>query len=202
VLGALDVALAKVPRSLAPNDWRDQTLATLRPEITDLAALVAELTASLPDNENTAWFAHHVQTSDHTVAELAPSLPCQIVHGDLALSNLLAVDGVISGVLDWEIAGWDFRVNDVVSSLMGSSGDPEDAEWPARVRAFHQGYAHHVTLTDAERAAIPSLVRHGALATAVWRAGRWRRGDASLEEVAAALEDGALLDRHLEGYAG
>jgi homoserine kinase type II len=202
VLGRLTLALAKVPSALAPTDWRRQTLATIRPEVPDVAALATELRSHLSRHPGVDWLAAHADTIEPAVADLAEVLPCQIIHGDLALSNLLMTDGRVSAVLDWEIAGWDMRVNDVVGALMTSTGNPEDAQWPARVDAFHSGYAAHVALGRDERAAIPLLVRYRAIGSVVWRAGRWRQGLSSVDEVADRLDDGVLLDRFLDGYAG
>jgi len=52
-------------------------------------------------------------------------------------------------------------------------------------------------LTEAEAAAVPDLLLARATGTVVWRAGRWRRGQASLDEVSVRLHELATADKWL-----
>jgi hypothetical protein len=55
-----------------------------------------------------------------------------------------------------------------------------------------EGYASAQEMTFAEAAAVPGLLREGVIASVLWRAGRWRRGQAQLAEVTDRL---LTLDR-------
>jgi Ser/Thr protein kinase RdoA (MazF antagonist) len=115
-------------------------------------------------------------------------LPLQIVHGDLAASNLLADErtGEITAVLDFELAGLDARVHDFMNALK-QCGALEAPGWRQQVAAMAEGYASAQELTGTEAAAVPGLLSEGLVASVLWRAGRWRRGQAELAEVTDRL---------------
>ena len=189
-LGELDLALAGLPLDLAPTDWSTRTLSEVHPLVTDVAELATALVAALPAEPAARWFAERAAAIETDAAHCYERLPRQIVHGDFALGNLLVHRGRVTGVLDFEIAGLDLRLTEVAAALTQSTdGLPAD-----EVAAFARGYARHVRLTDAERAAGPTLIRYRALGSIIWRAGRWRAGHATLEEVADRLREGARLD--------
>jgi homoserine kinase type II len=56
-------------------------------------------------------------------------------------------------------------------------------------------------LTPAELDAMPELLRLRALGSVVWRAGRWRLGQSTLEEVRERLDAGLALEAALPGWA-
>jgi len=68
-------------------------------------------------------------------------LPVQVVHGDVAASNLLADErsGEVTAVLDFDIAGADLRVQDLVVGLK-QSGALEAPDWQRRATALVRGY--------------------------------------------------------------
>ena len=64
------------------------------------------------------------------------------------------------------------------------------------------GYCDARELTEAEAAAVPDLLMARAMGTVVWRAGRWRRGQASLDEVSVRLRDLSAADKWLSAHRG
>jgi homoserine kinase type II len=107
-----------------------------------------------------------------------------VVHGDLAASNVLADPdtGQVTALLDFEIAGADFRVQDFLVAL-SQSGALDAPRWQPRAAAFLRGYAPVRPLTAPEVEALPELLRSRSAGSGLWRAGRWRRGQAELGEV-------------------
>lgn len=187
--------MAELPLQLAPWDLH-LPLDRLRPEITDLDALRIELETLLPGDEGVAWFAEHIVPLEQGWAALVGQFPVQLVHGDFSLSNVLIDGGRVTGVLDFEISGSGTRIGDVVAatSMAAGFGIPGDLD---RLAAFQRGFARHGRLDASELAAFPVLLRHRALGAVVWRAGRWRRGHASIDEVSNDLADGLALERWL-----
>jgi homoserine kinase type II len=191
-LAELDLALASLPLSLAPTDWR-RPFSAIHPAVTDVDELAAELTRALPSSEGLAWFVEHAHATDERHRVLQETLPTQIVHGDFALSNvLLADDGSVAAILDFEIAGIDLRVVDPVAGLMSMIAWAEADDGP--VEAFARGYAKRWPLSAPEAEALPVELRHRALGSMIWRAGRWRRGQATLDEVRERLDYGVFLE--------
>ncbi|MGH3305601.1 MAG: phosphotransferase, partial [Streptosporangiaceae bacterium] len=125
----------------------------------------------------------------------------QVVHGDVAASNVLADErtGEVTAMLDFEIAGADLRVQDLVVGLKQS--DALDApDWQHRAAALARGYCGDQELTETEAAAVPDLLAARATGTVIWRAGRWRRGQASLDDVAVRLHQLAAADTWLAAH--
>ncbi|WP_165952633.1 phosphotransferase enzyme family protein [Kribbella albertanoniae] len=180
--GELCAALADLPLELAPTDWR-RPLETVRPEVTDLFGL---LRRELP-GAATEWLATRAPEIDLTMQELRQRLPVQIVHGDFGLSNLLVDEGRVSAVLDFEVAGIDLRFADLVTALRQPT--------PGQVTAFRRGYAAFTDLSADEEAALPTMFRHRAIGSAIWRVGVWQAGHATLEDVRVRLEAAYEMDR-------
>jgi Ser/Thr protein kinase RdoA (MazF antagonist) len=200
-LALLGLALADLPADLAPIDWRDYPLDRIHPAVTDLDELADELATALPGHPGVEWLATHAVPSDQRYAQLCRTLPVRIVHGDFAVSNVLVDStGKPTAVLDFEVAGLDLAVTDVVAGIAQVGGGWWTPDGAIRTNAFYRGYTRHVTITPAERAAIADLLRLRVLATVVWRAGRWRRGQAHLEEVQLRLDTGLHIGRWLDAY--
>jgi homoserine kinase type II len=108
-------------------------------------------------------------------------LPCQICHLDLAPGNVLVENNQVVGILDFEVAGWDLRVNDFVAGLEQSTDSMGQEE------AFTQGFRRRLALTGDEWAAVPTLQLLRQISTVAWRAGRWRQGKATLADVVERL---------------
>jgi homoserine kinase type II len=184
-----------VPRRDAPHDWLSSP--HVHPEVPDVSDLCREL--------ETAGVSRHLTLllagTAPTVA--SPGLPVQVVHGDLSASNLLADEqtGAVTAVLDFEIAGADLRIQDLVVGLKQSVA-LEAADWQRPVAALFRGYSSARELTDAEAAAIPGLLLARAAGTVVWRAGRWRRRQSGLTDVTERLRELAAASQWLTAHGG
>jgi len=142
-LAELDLALARLdPRVLPPprNDW-DRDLTRLHPRVTRLSGLIEELPADR--RGAVARVFERVQ--------VGPELPRQIVHGDLARSNVLMVGERVTGILDLEFVCPGYRAMDLAAGLWFFGADGPAAE------AFQRGYLARCELTSAELAAVPDL---------------------------------------------
>jgi len=95
--------------------------------------------------------------------------------------------GRVTALLDFEIAGADFRVQDFLVALY-QSGALDAAQWQRRTAAFLRGHASVRQLTAAEVVALPELLLSRSLGSALWRAGRWRRGQAPISEVVDRIQ--------------
>jgi homoserine kinase type II len=99
-------------------------------------------------------------------------LPAQVCHNDLTPNNVLALDGTVTAVLDFEYVTRTPRALDFVTGLRAVMQYwKEPAPW-AEARAYCQGYARWVSLSEAEIAAIPDLLRLRAAITGLWWIGR------------------------------
>jgi homoserine kinase type II len=196
-IGQLSVALGRVPRQDAPHDW----LASphVHPDVPDVAELGRELNAVGVSPELT----RPLMTFEHGtwLAGAAAGLPVQVAHGDTAASNVLADErtGEVTAMLDFEFAGADLRVQDLVVGLKqsGALGGPY---WQRRAAALARGYRGAQELTEAEAVAVPDLLLARATGTVVWRAGRWRRGQASLADVSVRLHELAAAQDWLAAH--
>jgi homoserine kinase type II len=172
----------------------------VHPDVPDVAELAqelarvglgSELTELLVGFEHGAW-----------LAGAGAGLPVQVVHGDVAASNVLADEhtGEVTAMLDFEIAGAELRVQDLVIGLKHSDalGAPD---WQRRAAALARGYCSAQELTGAETAAVPDLLLARSQGTVVWRAGRWRRGQASLDDVTVRLHELAAADKWLAAHS-
>jgi Ser/Thr protein kinase RdoA (MazF antagonist) len=65
-----------------------------------------------------------------------------------------------------------------------------------------EGYACVQEMTGAEAAAVPRLLSTRMVASVLWRAGRWRRGQAELAEVADRLRGLERTSTWLAAYGG
>jgi len=143
-LGELDRALAQI----APPSRR---VFALQDDLTVGPSILAVLRA--PAEALLAALAV-VQT------DLYARLPWQTIHADFDPSNVLFDGERVSGVLDFEFAGWAPRAMDLAIALHGFAGLPQDAEsyW-ALVGALAGGYRQQLQLTETEVAALPDLMR-------------------------------------------
>jgi Ser/Thr protein kinase RdoA (MazF antagonist) len=183
-LGVLDLAMADLPPSLAPYEWRPETI---HPAVPDVADLADQLRRALPGHPGVSWFCSIDPKFDES------ALPTQIVHGDWDLSNVLIDNGIVTAALDFENAGLAARIRDVAASFY-SCVTYINAQ---QVATFCHAYLDRVDLTDDEREAFPDELRLRAYAQCVWRSGRWRRGQNTLDSIADALSSARRLDQWL-----
>lgn len=180
-IGLLSDALRLAPLADSPHDWREGPLRA-HPELPGVHELRHELQAA--GAEHAALLETAADRMRAWWSSASGELPVQVVHGDPATSNTLVDEhtGQVTGLLDFEIAGADLRVQDLVAALL-QSGALDGSAWPRRVAALVRGYASALRLTQAEIQAIPPLLVCRCVGSVQWRAGRWHRGQARLAEV-------------------
>lgn len=166
--GLLGAALADVPMGDARRDWRTDPR-WVRPGDPPLDVLCDELRSAGMSSEQ----AKLITAAGRRTGRWWPGtggLPAQVIHGDLAPSNLLADpdSGEVTGLLDFELVGAGFRVQDVLAALYNSAA-LRAPDWPRRTEA----------------AALPELLIARSLGSVLWRAARWRAGLGRFGEVTA-----------------
>lgn len=186
-LGQLDVALRGVPPRDAPHDWRRADPLEVHPAVPDVLDLWADLDAA---GVPTAPLREAAEQVTRWFDSARGTLPSQVVHGDFAASNMLVdpESGQVTAVLDFEIAGTDFRAQDLIAALMQTEA-LDGPDWERRVAALISGYGRQVTLTEDEVAAVAPLLLWRAVGTVLWRAGRWRRGQDPLDLIADRVQN-------------
>jgi homoserine kinase type II len=182
--GLLGAALADVPLTDALRDWRTDPR-WVRPGDPPVDVLCGELRSAGMSAEQ----AELLRAAGRRAGRWWPGaegLPAQVIHGDLAPGNVLADPdtGGVTGLLDFELAGAGFRVQDILAALYNSTalGTPD---WPRRTAALLRGYASIRRLEAAEVAALPELLIARSLGSVLWRAARWRAGLGRFGEVTA-----------------
>lgn len=194
----LSDALSAVPPQDTPNDWQGAPLQALP----DVAALARDLTAAGLDAGRAGVLRDGVDLAVAAWEGTAAGLPTQVVHADLAASNVLVSPdtGVVTGLLDFEMTGYWIRAIELTVAL-ALSGAAHGPGWPRRAAAVARGGAWGDRLTAAELAALPDLILVRAVGSMLWRARRWRRGQSSLAEVASRVDvlAGTLRWRTAEG---
>ena len=193
-------ALARVDVAFARFDLPVRAPAALR----DVHELVTDPYAAI-DDLGLADRADHVrrlfERVDDAHEALVSSLPRQIVHGDFAFPNLLVDDGHVTGLVDFEFAGADFRAADLACALYIVCVRAGSAERWKTLEALANGYRRVLPLDPLEIAAIPELlVRRSAIGLVHW-IGRWRAGLARRAEPLERVERSAFLVRWIDENA-
>ncbi len=182
--GLLGAALADVPLAEARRDWRTDPR-WVQPDDPPVDVLCGELRSA----GMSASRAEVLDAAARRTGQWWPDtdhLPAQVIHGDLAPSNVLADPdtGRVTGLLDFELAGAGFRVQDVLAALYNSAA-LRAPDWPRRTAAFLRGCASVRRLEPAEVAALPELLIARSLGSVLWRVARWRAGLGRFDEVTA-----------------
>ncbi len=94
--------------------------------------------------------------------------------------------GQLSALLDFDLAGPAFRVQDLAAALL-LSGALDGPNWQHRAAALVRGHVSVLRLDFTEIRAVPDLLLARCVGSALWRPGRWRRGQARLGEVVSRL---------------
>lgn len=197
--GVLGEAMRDVPLDDAPHDWRGDPL-RVHPAVADLDDLCADMRAAGVRREH----AMLLQAAAGRVAAWRPEagdeLPVQVTHGDMAASNALVDEhtGQVTALLDFEAAGTAFRVQDLVVGLL-QSGVLRGPQWQRRTATLVRGYASVRRLDEAETRAVPELLICRCVGSVLWRAGRWRRGQARLAGIVERLDRLDETTRWLQG---
>lgn len=196
--GQLSEALKSVPPQDAPHDWRRSDPLRVHPDVPDFPDLCRELRQAGADTRPLQTGARRVMRWWATSRE---NLPVQVVHGDMAASNMLADpwSGRVTAMLDFEIAGTDFRAQDMVVMLY-SSGVLDWPDWERRAAALIAGFGSCVHLREPEIQALPAMILWRSVGSVLWRTGRWRRGLDQIALIAERIENLARtmdwLDHH------
>jgi len=167
--GLLGAALADVALGDALRDWRTDPRC-VQPGDPPVDALCGELRSAGMSAEQ----AEVLGAAARRAGRWWPStdgLPPQVIHGDLAPSNVLVDSdtGEVAGLLDFELAGVGFRVQDILAALYNSAA-LRAPDWPDRTAAFLRGCATVRRLEPAEVAALPELLNARSLGAVLWRA--------------------------------
>lgn len=181
--GQLTAALAAAPDHALISDWSGGPMTLVR-DAGEVGSLARALADAGIEHRRTGPMVGYAATLLTDWATTTADLPRQLVHGDLAASNLL-VDGAgrTVAVLDFELCGLDVRVQDLVVPLVQTSA----LERPSWTRALVAGWATTTELTVPELAAVPKLLEALAFASLLWRTRMWTAGTASLDDVSSRL---------------
>ena len=182
-----DAALAEVPLGTALRDWRTDPR-WVRPGDPSAEVVVDGLRSA-------GMSAEHGELLEAAARRAGgwwpdpDGLPAQVIHADLTPANLLADPdtGEVTGLLDFELSGAGFRVQDVMAALYHSTA-LSAPEWPRRTAAFLHGCASVSRFEPAEVAALPELLIAQSLGSVLWRAVRWREGHAQFGDVIARVD--------------
>lgn len=84
-------------------------------------------------------------------------LPEQLIHGDLHYDNVLinTEDGTVTGLLDFEYCGFDWRAMELAVCLSKYAGEPDPFQY---FEPFVMGYGQTATLSPDEIDSIPDLM--------------------------------------------
>jgi len=186
-VGLVDAALADVPLAAALRDWRTDPR-SVRPGDPPADVLVGELRSAGMSAEHAGLVTKAARRAGRWWPG-TDGLPPQVIHGDLTPANLLADPdtGEVTGLLDFELAGAGFRVQDVMAALYHSTA-LTTPDWPRRTAAFLRGCSLARRLESAEVAALPELLIAQSLGSVLWRAVRWRAGLAHFGDVIARVD--------------
>ena len=186
-VGVADAALARVPMSETVRDWRTDPR-WVRPGDPPAEVLFDQLRSAGVTAAQVGLLTDAADRAGRWWPQSA-GLPAQVIHGDLTPANLLADPGTgeVTGLLDFELAGAGFRVQDVLAALFHSTA-LSAPDWPRRTGAFLRGCATVRPLEPAELAALPELLNAQSLGSVLWRAVRWRAGIARLADVTDRID--------------
>lgn len=100
---------------------------------------------------------------DYITANFPSDLPAGAIHADFFPDNVFFKDGEVTGVIDFHFVCHDLFVYDLAIAINAWCFDVNNTLDEARVAAMLDGYNAVRPLNDAERAALPLLLRAGSL---------------------------------------
>jgi aminoglycoside phosphotransferase len=83
-----------------------------------------------PDNYNHILRRMYKENSNHTI---------KFTHGDLSPTNILVQEGHVTGILDWEEAGWYPEYWEYIKTMQGCATRWETL-WPLQIEKFLKPY--------------------------------------------------------------
>jgi homoserine kinase type II len=113
------------------------------------------------------------------------ALPTQLIHGDLHYDNVLAEDGKVTGLLDFEFSAFDWRAMELAICLSKYAGEQPDAM--PYFDAFIDGFATTGTLTKVEAEAVPDLINLRILSNIVYFVGRAIAGEDDISTITTRI---------------
>jgi homoserine kinase type II len=187
--GRLDLAMAGLPHHLLVHDWTERGGPLTLLGAQSAGDLAGDLTRAGAPARTVAALMAAVTDAMTGYRGRIEGLPVQLVHDDLAAGNALAdrplsAGGRITAILDFEVAGLDLRVNDLVAAMTQTPA----LDSPAFASALVAGFLVHGTLTEPELDAVPDLLVARVLGDVLWRSAAWRRGDVGIDQVADRLQ--------------
>jgi homoserine kinase type II len=126
-------------------------------------------------------------------------LPRQIIHRDYDQSNVLMAGNVVTGILDFEFCGPDFRILDLAYALsQWPSGSWNTGDEWSMIDAFGRGYLQRQKLTSAEVEALPLIFRLRAGTSLFFRFGRYQEGLETSETLLERVQEGLRYEAWLQ----
>ena len=185
-LGRMHRALADFPgerpNAMGPAGWHDLAARCG----TGLEAIAPGLAARVADE--LGWIDAHWPAD----------LPRAVIHADLFPDNVLMLEDEVTGIIDFyfacsEVRAWDLAVTHSAWCFApdGTGFDPAIAA--ALVTGYHEAFG----LSDAERAAMPALLRGAALRFLLTRAWDWVNTPA---DAVVTRKDPLAFSRRLDFY--
>lgn len=124
----------------------------------------------------------------------------QVIHSDFYPANVMVENHRVTGVVDFEFAGWGVRAMDFATGLMAFGLKRQDDVGWSLAQAFAGGYLCWLPLAIDELAAVPTMLRMRELTSLIHWLGRMQQGitsSADIDERAhRALELHHWLNRH------
>ena len=174
-LGELHTTLNTYPTTPRPHAVPFSNLKNIHPHVPNPETLTPKdlKWQSTPKSDKLCgWWREEVASLNTFLTDTYPTLPTQVIHGDIAPSNTLYHNNKISAVLDFEFAGPDVRIIDVASGFKFSMRTWEnDAPWQIG-KHFYQGYQSQVTLTPLEHTSLITIMCLRDMVSTIWWLGR------------------------------
>jgi len=134
------------------------------------------------------------------IAHWPSGLPMATIHADLFPDNVLLLDGAVTGLIDFYFACTDARAYDVAVTHGAWCFSADGRRFfPERAAALMAGYASVITLTPAERAALPLLAAGAALRFTLTRGYDWINTPA---DALVTRKDPMAFARRMAWYLG
>lgn len=154
-LGGVVAEMHRAVRSFGETQRNTRDLAWIADARNRLAAHLAADTVALLDDE----IAFQQQCADSLYARL----PQAVIHADMFRDNVLFDEDRVSGVIDFYYACHDYLLFDLAVICNDWTFDHAGQYVPEHWQAFAAAYDRRRTLTDAEHAGWPAMLRAAAL---------------------------------------